>query len=94
MDSIDTSDGEDLRDDTDCLPSLCRLPLHHSTSDIPLFAEGVQTVAHLELDLQVKRQYKMLTHALEYLGERHRRSTSNYFYHIFWLLIVTIKRIS
>lgn len=61
MNNIDSSDGEDIRDDTGHTPSLYRLPLHHTTSDTSLFAGGVQTVAHPELDLQMKRQHEMLT---------------------------------
>lgn len=56
IDSIGSSDGEDLRDYTE---SLCRLPLHHPTLQIPFFARGVQRVTRMELDLQVKRQYRL-----------------------------------
>lgn len=56
IDSIDSSDGEDLRDYTE---SLYRLPLHHPTLQIPFFARAVQRVTRMELDLQVKRQYRL-----------------------------------
>jgi len=60
MDNIDTSDVEDLRDDTDHPPSLCRMLASYHFWYLSL-CWGRQTVAHPELDLQIKGQTKTLT---------------------------------